>query len=38
MGCCPSWFGQVITIVTTMGAIMPPVGICYVVAGTGTPS
>jgi len=30
----PIWFGQVITIVTTMGAIMPPVGICsYVVHG-----
>ncbi|MEN6616979.1 MAG: TRAP transporter large permease, partial [Syntrophorhabdus sp.] len=34
MGYDPIWFGQVITIVTTMGAIMPPVGICcYVVAG-----
>lgn len=34
MGYDPIWFGQVITIVTTMGAIMPPIGICcYVVAG-----
>ena len=34
MGYDPIWFGQVITIVTTMGAIMPPVGLCcYVVAG-----
>lgn len=34
MGYDPVWFGQVITIVTTMGAIMPPIGICcYVVAG-----
>ena len=33
MGYDPIWFGQVITIVTTMGAIMPPIGICcYVVA------
>jgi C4-dicarboxylate transporter, DctM subunit len=34
MGYDPIWFGQVICIVTTMGSIMPPVGICcYVVAG-----
>ena len=34
MGYDPIWFGQVITIVTTMGSIMPPIGICcYVVAG-----
>jgi len=34
MGYDPIWFGQVVTIVTTMGAIMPPIGICcYVVAG-----
>ena len=34
MGYDPIWFGQVISIVTTMGAIMPPIGICcYVVAG-----
>lgn len=33
MGYDPVWFGQVITIVTTMGSIMPPIGICcYVVA------
>jgi len=33
MGYDPVWFGQVICIVTTMGSIMPPVGICcYVVA------
>ncbi len=34
LGYDPIWFGQVVTIVTTMGAIMPPIGICcYVVAG-----
>ena len=34
MGYDPIWFGQVICIVTTMGSIMPPIGICcYVVAG-----
>jgi tripartite ATP-independent transporter DctM subunit len=34
MGYDPIWFGQVITIVTTMGSIMPPIGICsYVVSG-----
>jgi C4-dicarboxylate transporter, DctM subunit len=33
MGYDPVWFGQVICIVTTMGSIMPPVGICcYVVS------
>lgn len=34
MGYDPIWFGQVVCIVTTMGSIMPPIGICcYVVAG-----
>lgn len=34
MGYDPIWFGVVITIVTTMGAITPPVGInAYVVSG-----
>jgi tripartite ATP-independent transporter DctM subunit len=34
LGYDPIWYGQVITITTTMGAIMPPIGICcYVVAG-----
>lgn len=34
MGYDPIWFGQIITITTTMGALMPPIGICcYVVAG-----
>jgi TRAP-type C4-dicarboxylate transport system permease large subunit len=34
MGYDPIWYGQVITITTTMGALMPPIGICcYVVAG-----
>ena len=34
MGYDPIWFGQIICIVTTMGSIMPPIGICcYVVAG-----
>jgi TRAP-type C4-dicarboxylate transport system permease large subunit len=34
LGYDPIWFGQVVTIVTTMGSIMPPIGICcYVVAG-----
>ncbi|MBP2673366.1 MAG: transporter large rane protein [Deltaproteobacteria bacterium] len=34
LGYDPIWFGQVVTIVTTMGAIMPPIGICcYVVSG-----
>ncbi len=34
LGYDPIWYGQIITIVTTMGAIMPPIGICcYVVAG-----
>jgi tripartite ATP-independent transporter DctM subunit len=33
MGYDPVWFGQVVCIVTTMGSIMPPIGICcYVVA------
>ena len=30
----PIWFGCIVTVVTTMGAITPPVGICaYIVAG-----
>jgi len=34
MGYDPVWFGQAIVIVTTLGAITPPIGICcYVVAG-----
>ena len=34
LGFDPIWFGVIITIVTTMGAITPPVGIsAYVVAG-----
>jgi tripartite ATP-independent transporter DctM subunit len=34
MGYDPIWFGQMICIVTTMGSIMPPIGICcYVIAG-----
>ena len=34
MGYDPVWFGQAVCIVTTMGSLMPPVGICcYVVAG-----
>ena len=34
MGYDPIWFGVVICVVTTLGAITPPVGICcYVVAG-----
>ncbi len=34
LGFDPIWFGVVITIVTTMGAVTPPVGIsAYVVAG-----
>lgn len=34
LGYDPIWFGQVLTITGTMGAIMPPIGICcYVVAG-----
>ncbi|HOS58860.1 MAG TPA: TRAP transporter large permease subunit, partial [Syntrophorhabdaceae bacterium] len=34
MGYDPIWFGVVITIVTTMGAITPPVGIsAYIVSG-----
>jgi tripartite ATP-independent transporter DctM subunit len=39
LGYDPVWFGQVITIVTTMGSIMPPIGICcYVVSGmSGVP-
>jgi len=34
LGYDPIWFGCLLTVVTTMGAITPPVGICaYVVAG-----
>jgi tripartite ATP-independent transporter DctM subunit len=34
MGYDPIWFGCVLCLVTTMGAVTPPVGICaYVVAG-----
>ena len=34
LGYDPIWFAQAVTIVTTMGAIMPPIGICcYVVSG-----
>ena len=34
MGYDPIWFGQIVTIVTTLGSIMPPIGICcYIVAG-----
>lgn len=34
LGYDPIWFGCILTVVTTMGAITPPVGICaFVVAG-----
>lgn len=34
LGYDPIWFGCIITVVTTMGAVTPPVGICaYVVSG-----
>jgi C4-dicarboxylate transporter, DctM subunit len=34
MGYDPIWFGCIVCVVTTLGAITPPVGICaYVVAG-----
>jgi tripartite ATP-independent transporter DctM subunit len=34
LGYDPIWFGCILTVVTTMGAITPPVGICaYVVKG-----
>ncbi|MEA3544842.1 MAG: TRAP transporter large permease subunit, partial [Thermodesulfobacteriota bacterium] len=34
LGYDPIWFGVMLTIVTTMGAITPPVGVnAYVVAG-----
>jgi C4-dicarboxylate transporter, DctM subunit len=34
LGYDPIWFGQMITIVTTLGAITPPIGICcFVIAG-----
>jgi tripartite ATP-independent transporter DctM subunit len=33
LGYDPIWFGQVITVVVTMGSILPPIGICcYIVA------
>ncbi len=35
LGYDPIWFGQVVCLVTTLGAITPPVGVCcFVVAGT----
>ncbi|MGZ3525040.1 MAG: TRAP transporter large permease [Thermodesulfobacteriota bacterium] len=34
LGYDPIWFGCILTVVTTMGAITPPVGICaFIVAG-----
>lgn len=34
LGFDPIWFGCILTVVTTMGAVTPPVGICaYVVSG-----
>jgi TRAP-type C4-dicarboxylate transport system permease large subunit len=34
LGYDPIWFGVILNVVTTMGAVTPPVGICaYVVAG-----
>jgi tripartite ATP-independent transporter DctM subunit len=34
MGYSPIWFGEVICLVTTLGAITPPIGICcFVIAG-----
>lgn len=34
MGYDPVWFGQVVTIATTLGSITPPVGICcYIIHG-----
>lgn len=34
LGYDPVWFGCILTVITTMGAITPPVGICaYVVSG-----
>lgn len=34
LGYDPIWFGQVVCLVTTLGAITPPIGICcYVIAG-----
>jgi C4-dicarboxylate transporter DctM subunit len=34
LGYDPIWFGVTINVVTTMGAVTPPVGICaYVVSG-----
>lgn len=34
LGYDPIWFGCILTVVTTLGAITPPVGICaYIVAG-----
>ncbi len=34
MGCDPIWFAVLITVVTTLGAVTPPVGATtYVVAG-----
>ncbi|MDD4735236.1 MAG: TRAP transporter large permease [Kiritimatiellae bacterium] len=34
LGYDPIWFGEVVCLVTTLGAITPPVGVCcYVIAG-----
>ncbi len=34
LGYDPVWFGCLLTLVTTLGAVTPPVGICaYVVSG-----
>jgi TRAP-type C4-dicarboxylate transport system permease large subunit len=34
LGYDPIWFGEVVCVVTTLGAITPPVGVCcFVVAG-----
>jgi TRAP-type C4-dicarboxylate transport system permease large subunit len=34
MGYDPIWFGCILCVVTTLGAVTPPVGICaYIVAG-----
>ena len=34
LGYDPVWFGQVVCLVTTLGAVTPPVGVsCFIVAG-----
>ena len=34
MGCDLIWFGQVVCLITTLGAVTPPIGVsCFVVAG-----